>query len=294
MKRLFFLASLCCALTASAQNDSTLLGMSELHVKYQVAQLCDYPNQWRQDDWRDTLIYELDICDKAAVSESRASSLLESSAEREQARPKVKVAHWQRDNWQGTVASGWKYFQMTKKIWPFSMNTQAQLGEVVIGLPQKGQLTRRVILDVAGLMEYSESIPQMKWKVQSEHKTVLGYDCQRATCEFRGRKWEAWFAAAIPASYGPYKFGGLPGLILDLEDSTHEWHFTAQEVGRPSTPRPMVYRHYDAEKMDHKRLMKKEKLLNLNHTAFAQDYGANIKMDGMEIGSMPYYPLEMK
>ncbi len=267
-KTLFAALLTCCALTASAQNDSTLLGTSELHVKYQVAQLCCYPNQWRQDDWRDTLTYELDICDK--------------------------VAHWQRDNWASTVASGWRYFQMTKKIWPFSMNTQAQLGEVVIGMPEKGQLTRRVILDVAGLMQYSEPVPQMKWKVQPEHKDILGYDCQRATCEFRGRKWEAWFAASIPASYGPYKFGGLPGLILDLEDSTHEWHFTAQELGRPSTPRPMVYRHYDAEKMDHKRLMKKEKLLNLNHTAFAQDYGANIKMDGMEIGSMPYYPLEMK
>ena len=61
MKTLFAAAIMtCCTLAASAQNDSTLLGMSELHVNYQVAQLCDYPNQWRQDDWRDTLTYELD------------------------------------------------------------------------------------------------------------------------------------------------------------------------------------------------------------------------------------------
>ncbi|WP_456438988.1 GLPGLI family protein [Psychroserpens sp.] len=52
------------------------------------------------------------------------------------------------------------------------------------------------------------------WKVEDEYTSVLGYRCQKATCEFRGRSFEAFFTSEIPYNDGPYKFDGLPGLIL--------------------------------------------------------------------------------
>ena len=51
-----------------------------------------------------------------------------------------------------------------------------------------------------------------KWKIQSnEQKEILGYKCQKAIGEFRGRKYTAWFTDAIAVNSGPYKFKGLPG-----------------------------------------------------------------------------------
>jgi len=40
-----------------------------------------------------------------------------------------------------------------------------------------------------------------------------------------GRHWIAWFAPSIPISEGPYKFSGLPGLIIKLSDSNNFWNF---------------------------------------------------------------------
>lgn len=56
-------------------------------------------------------------------------------------------------------------------------------------------------------------------------KSDVLYTCVKATAKFRGRTYEAWFASDIPIFNGPWKFGGLPGLILSLTDSKNEYHF---------------------------------------------------------------------
>ena len=55
------------------------------------------------------------------------------------------------------------------------------------------------------------------WKLLDEYQSVLGIRCQKATCEFRGRTYEAFFTSEIPYNDGPYKFDGLPGLILKVK-----------------------------------------------------------------------------
>ena len=55
------------------------------------------------------------------------------------------------------------------------------------------------------------------WKLLDEYTSVLGFRCQKATCEFRGRSYEAFFTSEIPYNDGPYKFDGLPGLILKVK-----------------------------------------------------------------------------
>jgi GLPGLI family protein len=61
---------------------------------------------------------------------------------------------------------------------------------------------------------YEENKPELNWTIHTNRKVIANYSCQNATVEFRGRKYEAWFTTEIPVSDGPYKFGGLPGLIL--------------------------------------------------------------------------------
>lgn len=60
--------------------------------------------------------------------------------------------------------------------------------------------------------------PIFDWKLVTDStKNIIGHDCQLAETDFRGRHWKVWFALDIPIPIGPWKFGGLPGLILQAE-----------------------------------------------------------------------------
>jgi len=59
----------------------------------------------------------------------------------------------------------------------------------------------------------------LHWEISSDTATVLNYVCQKAKLHFRGRDYEAWFAPDIPINDGPWKFMGLPGLILKVNDA---------------------------------------------------------------------------
>ena len=61
-----------------------------------------------------------------------------------------------------------------------------------------------------------------------------------ATSDFRGRHWTAWFATDIPVSDGPWKLGGLPGLILEAYDKGHQYTFTAVGLERVAEE-PIVF-----------------------------------------------------
>lgn len=70
-----------------------------------------------------------------------------------------------------------------------------------------------------------EETPAMKWKILPETQKIENYNCQKATAKFGGRVWEAWFSKDLPFTDGPYKFHGLPGLIVKLEDTTKSHQF---------------------------------------------------------------------
>ena len=65
---------------------------------------------------------------------------------------------------------------------------------------------------------YTEPLEEQTWVITADSTaTVLGYECIMAKSDYHGRKWTAWFATDIPLSFGPWKFRGLPGLILKAE-----------------------------------------------------------------------------
>ncbi len=65
---------------------------------------------------------------------------------------------------------------------------------------------------------YTESLEEQTWDIFADSTaTVLEYECIMAKTDYHGRKWTAWFAPDIPLSFGPWKFRGLPGLILKAE-----------------------------------------------------------------------------
>lgn len=78
---------------------------------------------------------------------------------------------------------------------------------------------------------YEEALPEFEWRVNDEiSDTIIGYPCKTAECYFRGRHWKVWFSEELPMPYGPWKFHGLPGMILKAEDISGAHKFVAEEI----------------------------------------------------------------
>lgn len=73
-----------------------------------------------------------------------------------------------------------------------------------------------------------------EWKILPDKQKIGEYNAQKATTNFGGREWIAWFSADIPFQDGPYKFYGLPGLIVKIEDTTGSHIMTL--VGNKTVP----------------------------------------------------------
>lgn len=63
------------------------------------------------------------------------------------------------------------------------------------------------------------------WKLVDETKIINTISCKKATVTYKGRNWIAWYSTEIPLPYGPYKFSGLPGLIIKMSDEKNEYDF---------------------------------------------------------------------
>ena len=59
---------------------------------------------------------------------------------------------------------------------------------------------------------------KINWTISDETKKLENYTLQKATTQFGGRNWTAWFCKDIPFNEGPFKLRGLPGLIFELSD----------------------------------------------------------------------------
>jgi GLPGLI family protein len=65
--------------------------------------------------------------------------------------------------------------------------------------------------------------------IDGEEK-ILGYTCKLASVKFRGRDYKVWYTLDIPLSEGPWKFFGLPGLILKVEERHRLFIFEATRI----------------------------------------------------------------
>ena len=100
-----------------------------------------------------------------------------------------------------------------------------------------------------------DTLGGIAWSLQPEHKRFGKYDGRRATGFFRGREYEVWYTLDIPIPSGPFKLGGLPGLILEAQttDGAVKFLFSRLEIGAgipnpikppPGKPSGMNYETY--------------------------------------------------
>lgn len=106
-----------------------------------------------------------------------------------------------------------------------------------------GRLTHTDQIGMDHLL-YSEPLPAIDWELEEGERSILGYACRLARCTFRGRSYEAWYAPEIAVSAGPWKFGGLPGLILAIRDDSGVLDLEATGVEQRIEPIRMTERNY--------------------------------------------------
>lgn len=111
---------------------------------------------------------------------------------------------------------------------------------------QQHTLTHRIRL-INTDYQFIESYMPMTWKIEDEFMQIQGFSCQKATTTFGKRLWTAWFTTEIPKSMGPYKFNGLPGLILSIKDSDNLFNYEFMGVEQP-IKRP-VYNYFPIKKI---------------------------------------------
>lgn len=79
----------------------------------------------------------------------------------------------------------------------------------------------------------SEPIPEMRWNITNTTKKIGSFTAKLATTNFRGRNYNAWFTEEIPVSDGPWKFSGLPGLILEVVSENEDYKFLFKSIEMP-------------------------------------------------------------
>ena len=115
---------------------------------------------------------------------------------------------------------------------------QVEVGMMKGGRADKAGLDYYILADVkqqtytykgnisANAYRYTDSLPTFNWQLLPEHRTIAGHKCAKAVGRYMGRTYEAWYATDIPARLGPWKFYGLPGLVLHVYDTRRQYAFT--------------------------------------------------------------------
>ena len=95
--------------------------------------------------------------------------------------------------------------------------------EVFKNTPDKGFMR---FIHMPGWVSCREKIEGLfDWQLQEGDSVVCEYPCHKAVTTFRGRTWTVWYTLDIPYSDGPWKFCGLPGLVLYAYDSEGYFRF---------------------------------------------------------------------
>jgi GLPGLI family protein len=127
----------------------------------------------------------------------------------------------------------------------------------ILGFTFKDRRTNRVTFNPYMITEkrkvlVEDSLHDFSWVITTISKKIDTLECFKAMCIWRGRAYTAWFAPSLPFDNGPQKFGGLPGLIVELYSDNHEVYrklvtFAPFEGAIPVRPIPtMSYQQFIA------------------------------------------------
>ena len=128
---------------------------------------------------------------------------------------------------------------------------------------------------------YEDTLYAQNWVIQDSSKLILGHECQKAVCQYRGHCWTAWFAMDIPITDGPWKLCGLPGLIMEAtsEDNSHAFKLLGMEK---VSKEPIVFsKTYVGNNKFEKTTF--EKFLKEQYIFLFGDFQSQMQLQGIDI-----------
>lgn len=111
------------------------------------------------------------------------------------------------------------------------------IATTTVGYPEGKTITLEAIPPL--LYEVTEDTEKPTWKMMEGSDSICGYECLKATGNFRGKKWNVLYAEDIPTAAGPWKLQGLPGLIAYAADE--EGIHTFKLIGIYQETVPVTY-----------------------------------------------------
>ncbi len=189
-------------------------------------------------------------------------------------------SRWEEDNdllYDSIMAKGGNVNDFLAAEGPISMFDE----RVIKNYPSKGNLSVTCLLgdDVI----YNEPMVKKTWNLELGDTTIVGYNCKKATCNFRGRKWTAWYTLDIPISEGPWKIDGLPGMILKAVDSLNQFSFECFQI-KTNLNIPMTVKVAKCIKTTALKVHKLKMLRESNYTAYSKLVGDD---KGVIMGYVP-------
>jgi GLPGLI family protein len=117
----------------------------------------------------------------------------------------------------------------------------------------------------------------------------LNYDCYLAHGYFRERSYTAFFSPKIPISDGPFKFSGLPGLILKIASDDGYITFEAININfneNQIVSFPEIFKGNTIPYSEYSKMYKKELKEFLKKAMSTISLGDGIKLNKLEINSV--------
>lgn len=149
---------------------------------------------------------------------------------------------------------------------------------------------------------YEEEMPSFEWELTDSVAEVLGYECQSARCRFRGREWTVFYTEEIPLMDGPWKFHGLPGLIMKASDG--KGYYTFECIGiKSKADRPITLYKVPFNTTDRMEYYDAKHRYEINPYAYYEattggsvtvtDESGNPQLDAYDPIELPYDYLEL-
>ncbi|AZI21149.1 GLPGLI family protein [Chryseobacterium taklimakanense] len=93
---------------------------------------------------------------------------------------------------------------------------------IVKNVPEKNVSFYDLLFRTA--IKYQEEI-NFEWELTSQKENIGSTNCGIAFVNYGGRRYKTWYSLDISIPEGPYKFFGLPGLILKMKDTKGYYTF---------------------------------------------------------------------
>lgn len=177
-----------------------------------------------------------------------------------------------------------------KNIIPTSSNEENRITDVKVisgGKPIfifKDFKDKRLILsDHISTKQYliNDTLNLFKWKITNDYKKIQNFRCRKAITNFRGRNYIAWFTEELPIQNGPWKFCGLPGLIINVSDDNFFFSYELTGIDLKAKfdekiiSLPKEYLNIKA--IEHKNFMALVNKKKLDYEKFSRTYSNNVK-----------------